>query len=105
MSDSAGRTRASAQVRGLLSASAQVRDHSYICLLQLPHKIASGPTQSMLAEASPVATPDDSTPGPEEPVVIKMNKQRTKLGMPVSAPAQLTCTPTCATPPTCAATL
>ena len=52
-----------------------------------------------------VVVPGDGTPGPEEPVVIKMNKQRTKLGMPVSAPAQLTCTPTCATPPTCAATL
>ena len=60
----------------------------------------------MRANASHAAAPGDSTPGPEEPVVIKMNNQRTKLGagMPVSAPAQLTCTPTCATTPTCAAT-
>ena len=40
----------------------------------------------MLVNASPAEAPSDSTPGPEEPVVIKMNKQHTKLGpgMPVS---------------------
>eukprot|EP00964_Phaeocystis_antarctica_P042879 scaffold24580_cov39-Phaeocystis_antarctica.AAC.1 len=47
---------------------------------------------TMLANASPAATPGDSTPGPEEPVVIKMYNQHTKLGagMPVSpCPANL----------------
>ena len=45
--------------------------------------------------------PGDSTPGSEEPIVIKTNNQHIKLGpgMPAS-PTQLTC----ATTLTCAAT-
>ena len=62
---------------------------------------ATGRPNAMRANAGRATAPGDSTPGSEEPIVIKTNNQHIKLGpgMPAS-PTQLTC----ATTLTCAAT-